>query len=165
MNTKTLGAGLSVFLQRAEEYPPLPVAVVDAQEDHVLQGVLAAGKAGLMARWPLITLFPMTPQKPNTSTARWRARRISCSPRIWMPVIFSPKIWNIWRGRPLRVLSLAQRRRSCCPLAPIHPPPVLLRQPLRFLCTTCGRIIDTRTAQPTLIRPLKGAMPCHNNSH
>jgi len=256
MNANTSGAGLSVFLQRAEEYPPLPVAVVDAQEDHVLQGVLAASEAGLIeptligqpdviqrlcreldcdadrfpiieadsetaaartgvelirdgkahalikgwihtdalmrpvlaqlrtarrishifiaelpryskllyitdaainiapdlsikaqivqnavdlahmlgverpavaalssvelvkpaipstlsaarsqgrfwtARWPLITLFPMTPQKPNTSTAMSRARRIFCSPRIWMPAIFSPRIWNIWRARP-----------------------------------------------------------------
>ncbi len=48
MNAKISGAGLSVFLQQAEEYPPLPVAVVDAQEDHVLQGVLAASKAGLI---------------------------------------------------------------------------------------------------------------------
>ncbi len=45
---KPAQARLTAIMQQAEDYPPLPVAVVDAQEQHVLEGVLAASDAGLI---------------------------------------------------------------------------------------------------------------------
>ena len=43
-----LSPRLAVILDQARRYPPLPVAVVDSQEAHVLAGVVEANDAGLI---------------------------------------------------------------------------------------------------------------------
>jgi len=48
MSTKVLSPGFSALLDRARALPALPVAVVDAEEKHVLEGVLTATEAGLI---------------------------------------------------------------------------------------------------------------------
>ncbi len=39
---------LKAFIEQARQYPPLPVAVVNAEESHVLQGIMEARAEGLV---------------------------------------------------------------------------------------------------------------------
>jgi len=39
---------LKAFIEQARQYPPLPLAVVNAEESHVLQGTMEARAEGLV---------------------------------------------------------------------------------------------------------------------